>query len=239
MSKRGPKSAAFRKTVSFQALLLGISTLCATTLLSFGDLATRDAIKLRQEEDLRASIAQVIPSDLYDNELLQSTLIMSLPDGESVTVYQASKSGRVKALVFAVAESGYSGEIRSIIAVDPTGVLLGVRVLSHTETPGLGDKIEADKDDWVLGFAGLSLKNPTRSRWAVKKDGGEFDQFTGATITPRAVIKSVKSGLEFFDRHKLRLVEPIEPLEEATSNGDHDSNGIGDGNSATNEESEQ
>jgi len=105
--------------------------------------------------------------------------------------------------VFKVFGKGYGGEIVVLMAVDKAGTLLGARVLRHTETPGLGDKIEAAKSDWIDGFAGRKLDG---TMWAVKKDGGDFDQFAGATITPRAVVKAVKEGLETFARHRAEIL---------------------------------
>lgn len=206
MAKLPKNRDKFRATVTYQAILLGASTLVATTLLSFGNIATKDEIALRLEEDLKASIAQVVPEGLYNNDLLRSTLMVESPTGDSVLVYQAKKDDVVTAVIFEVSEYGYSGEIRSILAIASSGDVLGVRILFHSETPGLGDKIEVEKDDWILGFNGLSIKRPYKDGWAVRKDGGDFDQFTGATITPRAVVKSIRSGLEFFEAKKLDLV---------------------------------
>ena len=197
--KPGEDTGTFRKSVPFQALLLGGSTLVATSLLSTGNFWTHEEIVLRAEEDLRSSIGQVIPTELHDNNLIESKREFSRGDGEPVTVYRASMGGATTALAYAVSGPGYSGTIQAIMGVDPQGRILGVRVLSHAETPGLGDKIEVQKDDWIRGFDGLSLGNPPAAQWGVKKDGGHFDQFTGATITPRAVVRAVRSGLEFFD----------------------------------------
>lgn len=206
MSKLVKIRRKFRETVTFQAILLGASTLVAATLLSFGNLATKDEIALRLEEDLKASIAQVMPPELYENDLLKSALTVEDPTGASVLVYRATKDGVVTAVIFEVSEYGYSGEIKSILAISSVGTILGARVLAHSETPGLGDKIEVKKDDWILGFDGLSIIKPTKAGWAVRKDGGEFDQFSGATITPRAVVKSIRSGLEFFEAKKQDLL---------------------------------
>lgn len=206
MSKLVKTRGKFRETVTWQAILLGVSTLVATTLLSFGNLATKDEIALRLEEDLKASIAQVVPPELYDNDLLKSVLTVEDPTGAAVLVYRATEDGVVTAVIFEVSEYGYSGEIKSILAISSGGTILGARILAHSETPGLGDKIEVKKDDWILGFNGLSIIKPTKAGWAVRKDGGEFDQFTGATITPRAVIKSIRSGLEFFEAKKQDLL---------------------------------
>lgn len=217
MKKKQDNNGKFRTSASYQAMLLGISTLIATTLLSFGDLATKDAIAMRIEEDLKASISQVVPQNLYDNDLLQGALTAKDRSGTNMTVYRAQLNGEITAVIFEVRENGYSGVIRSIMAVTPDGTTLGVRVLAHTETPGLGDKIEVAKNDWVLGFNGRSLDDPGRSAWAVKKDGGEFDQFTGATITPRAVVKSIKAGLEFFEREREMLLVPVTAAEGVAS----------------------
>jgi electron transport complex protein RnfG len=124
-----------------------------------------------------------------------------------VTVYRARKAGVPTAAVFRMAERGYAGDIVVLMGVDTTGRLLGVRVVKHAETPGLGDKIEIAKAKWVLDFDGKSLGNPSAEKWAVKKDGGDFDQFAGATITPRAVVKAVKRGLEFFAAHREEIVK--------------------------------
>jgi electron transport complex protein RnfG len=106
-----------------------------------------------------------------------------------------------------IAPNGYNGEIKLLIGIKYNGELAGVRVISHKETPGLGDKIDAKKSDWILKFEGLSLTNPTESKWKVAKDGGEFDQFTGATITPRAIVEAVKKSLVFFQQHRDQLFE--------------------------------
>lgn len=207
MKKTSHNRQRFRTTVAYQAILLGASTLIATTLLSIGNFATKDAIALRLEEDLKASISQVVPAKLYDNDLLASSITETDERGNSLFVYQATKDNVVTAVIFEVSENGYSGVIRSILAVRPDGRILGVRTLAHSETPGLGDKIEFAKDDWILGFDGLSIDDPPRDSWRVKKDGGHFDQFTGATITPRAVVKSVRTGLEFFEFKKHVLLQ--------------------------------
>ncbi|RIK92166.1 MAG: electron transport complex subunit RsxG [Proteobacteria bacterium] len=193
----------------YPAILLGLLSLLAAGLLGGGNLSTREEIKRRLEEDLRISIAQVVPEDLHDNNLIQSSFVMNGPGGLPTVIYQGMRNGKITAVAYSVISYGYSGKIDTIMAVDPEGKILGVRVLSHTETPGLGDKIEASKSDWVLGFSGLSLDAPPAEQWAVKKDGGHFDQFSGATITPRAVVKAVKSGLDFFQKNKDKLLTPV------------------------------
>jgi electron transport complex protein RnfG len=104
-----------------------------------------------------------------------------------------------------------------MMGVDRDGKMLGVRVIKHSETPGLGDKIEPAKSDWIHGFEGKFLGSPPAEKFAVKKDGGVFDQFAGATITPRAVVKSVKGGLAFFAKEKARLLEDVGTAPVATA----------------------
>lgn len=197
--------------ISYQTLLLAGFALAASALLGIGDWNTRDLIEMRRLEDLKASLAQVIPDELYDNDLLQSTVIVpgdGLSNAQEIVVYVARKQGLTKAAAFRLtAPDGYSGNIDMVIGIDRNGEILGVRVIAHAETPGLGDKIEIAKSDWILSFNGRSLKNPTIEQWAVKKDGGEFDQFSGATITPRAVVNAVRRGLLFFDKHRSEIVE--------------------------------
>ena len=210
MTKQG-RIEKFRSGLIFPSIALGLAALVAAAMLSGGDILTRDAIRDRQDEDLRASIAQVISPDMYDNNLLTDALIAKNQLGEDVLVYRAFLNGAATGVVFQTSEPGYAGYIVIIMGVAKDGTLLGVRVLSHAETPGLGDKIEVEKDPWILGFEGLSLNNPAGGGWAVKKDGGQFDQFSGATISPRRVVRAVKRGLEFFDANKeLLLAAPEE-----------------------------
>ncbi|QTR54587.1 electron transport complex subunit RsxG [Thiothrix unzii] len=193
--------------IPYQAILLGACAAIAAALLLGVDNATREPIAQRKMEDLQQSLAQVVPDDLHDNNMVAKPLLLTGADGKEIKVYQGTKAGNVTALVWETVGFGYAGEIRTIIALDPQGKILGTRVLSHKETPGLGDKIEAAKDDWITKFTGLSLSNPPEDQWKVKKDGGQFDQFSGATITPRAVVKSLHEALQFFEAHKADMLE--------------------------------
>jgi Na+-translocating ferredoxin:NAD+ oxidoreductase subunit G len=195
--------------VSYQTILLAVYALIASALLGVADLNTRDVIKLRQEEDLKASLVQVVPAELFDNDLVKDAVTVpadsDLNTGETL-VYRARKRGEITAAAFQLtAPDGYSGDIKMIMGLNRNGEVLGVRVIAHAETPGLGDKIEVSKSDWILNFNGRSIHNLTVKEWAVKKDGGIFDQFSGATITPRAVVKTIYKGLLFFDKHKSEL----------------------------------
>lgn len=193
--------------IPYQAILLGACAAIAAGLLLGVDTATREPIAQRKMEDLQQSLAQVVPDELHDNNMVAKPLLLTGADGKELKVYQGTKAGKVTALVWETIGFGYAGEIRTIIALDPEGKILGTRVLSHKETPGLGDKIEAAKDDWITKFTGLSLGNPPEDQWKVKKDGGQFDQFSGATITPRAVVKSLHAALQFFAAHKAEMLE--------------------------------
>ncbi|GAB6040576.1 electron transport complex subunit RsxG [Endothiovibrio diazotrophicus] len=197
---------SYRQRIGYHAMLLGGIALLASMLLTIGANQTSEDIALRQAEDLRASLSQVVPDTVHDNNLLEGSLSLAGPHGEPLTVYRARMGGEVTAVAFEISEVGYAGPVVSMIGIDRSGAILGVRVLQHAETPGLGDKIEAAKDDWILGFDGLSLGNPPVEKWKVKKDGGQFDQFSGATITPRAVVKSIKGGLDFFAQHRDELL---------------------------------
>lgn len=198
-----------RGGLAYQGILLGAVALLTSAALALAARLTGPDIAAAEARDLQQSLAQVLPGQ-YDNDLLKDSLTLPGPDGE-VMVYRARRAGRVEAVVFRVTGKGYAGPIACIMGVDREGRLLGVRVLAHKETPGLGDKIEPAKDGWINAFAGKSLQAPPPDEWAVKKDGGVFDQFSGATITPRAVVKAVKGGLEFFAREQHRLLDQADP----------------------------
>jgi electron transport complex protein RnfG len=205
--------AQLRPKLHYQAGILAGFALAASILLGFADLATRGVIQMRLEEDLKASLEEVVPSDLHDNDLLADTVTVPSADAnigaKETVVYLAKKQGRVSAVSFKfVAPDGYAGPIHLVMGIAGNGEILGVRVISHTETPGLGDKIEVTKSKWVLSFNGKSLDNLTFEEWAVKKDGGAFDQFAGATITPRKVVQAIRRGLEFYQAHRAELVGP-------------------------------
>jgi len=146
-----------------------------------------------------------VPADSIDNDMLADTVTVSNQDllgNESTLVYLGrNKLEPVAAVFTSVVPDGYSGPIKLLVAVRSDGTRGGVRVVSHKETPGLGDKVEERKSDWVFGFRDKSLDNPPLERWKVKRDGGDFDQFTGATITPRSIVNAVKNTLIFYRDH--------------------------------------
>lgn len=207
---------SYRKRIGYQAGLLGAFATLAAALLILGNDATHEPIAERQAEDLLESLSQVLPDALHDNNLLDNAIIIHKSNGEPVTIYRAMKEQRITGFAWRVSAYGYAGEIKLILGIDPRGELIGVRVLSHAETPGLGDKIETAKDDWILGFNGRSLNNTPDAEWRVKKDGGRFDQFSGATITPRAVVGAVHEGLMFFKQHRDELSVMAQDSEKST-----------------------
>ncbi|MFI3198249.1 MAG: electron transport complex subunit RsxG [Methylococcaceae bacterium] len=205
--------ARLRPKLEFQTGILAGFALLASILLGVTNCSTQDTIQQRLDEDLKKSLQEVVRVTLYDNDLLQDTLTIPSADynigANETTVYLAKKSGKVTAVCFKfIAPDGYSGAINMIIGIDRDGNILGVRVLSHKETPGLGDKIEVAKSSWILNFVGRSLDNLTSAQWAVKKDGGVFDQFAGATITPRKSVQATYRSLQLFKAHQAQLVNP-------------------------------
>jgi electron transport complex protein RnfG len=210
-----------RGMLAYPGVVLGGIGLLTSGALALADRATLADIQAAQELDMKQSLSQVLPGK-YDNDLLKDTVTLPGPDGD-VTVYRARRAGKVVAVVFKVQARGYAGPVVSMMGVDRDGTMLGVRVIKHSETPGLGDKVDPAKSNWIYSFEGKSLGDPPAGKFAVKKDGGVFDQFAGATITPRAVVKSVKGGLEFFAREKSHLLEDAgaAPAVSATVLSDH------------------
>lgn len=206
-----PKLPWFKATPLAHGIMLALFSLVTALILAMVADTTAAPIADRRSEDLAASLEQVIPHGMHDNDVATDIRTIEDPEEGAVPVHVATKGGEVTGVAFEFFNYGYSGKIRVLIGMAPDGTLLGVRVLAHTETPGLGDKIEEAKGDWILGFAGLSLANPGPDKWKVKRDGGVFDQFSGATITPRAVVKSIRRGLVFFDRNKAALTAPLPP----------------------------
>ncbi len=166
---------------------------------------THDEILAAEKRDLEASLKQVLPVGLADNDLLKDAVRFKRKDGKEVLVYRARLGSEPKAAVFQVSSRGYAGDVVALMGVDTEGTVLGVRVTKHMETPGLGDKIEIAKNQWILDFNGKSLGRPPLEKWGVKKDGGVFDQFAGATITPRAVVKAVREGMEFYRDNRTEI----------------------------------
>jgi electron transport complex protein RnfG len=196
-----------KESTWIHGLILAAFCLGFGILLALTDLATSDAIAARAVEDRQASLGQVIPAGIHDNNPVLDTILTKDAEGRELVVFRALKDGRVTGVAYEIFGTGYAGKIKLMLGVNSEGRALGVRVLAHKETPGLGDWIDTKKGDWILQFNGLSLGNPPPEKWKVKKDGGQFDQFSGATITPRGVVGAIRRGLELFAENKAQLLE--------------------------------
>ncbi|HCO61140.1 MAG TPA: electron transport complex subunit RsxG [Porticoccaceae bacterium] len=203
-----------KSPMTSNAVLLAGFALVTALLLAGTHIGTREQIALAERQAAEKALLEIIPQHRHSNDLLVDTLpvptdfwqALGLTNGGEIHV--ARQNGNVEAMIVpAVAPDGYSGDIRLIVGINRDGTIAGVRVLDHRETPGLGDKIDLKKSDWILSFKGKSLGNPEPELWRVKKDGGEFDQFTGATITPRAVVRQVKETLDYFKQDRARLLK--------------------------------
>jgi len=162
-----------------------------------------------------ALFQQVIAHDRYDNTVLKDTINLApstlLGNKKPTIAHIARMNGDPVAVILeAIAHDGYSGDITLLVAVNVDGSLSGVRVIKHTETPGLGDYIDIAKSTWIKLFDDQSLIKISVANWAVKKDGGTFDYMAGATITPRAVVTAVYKALQYFEVHKTTLLPVTE-----------------------------
>jgi len=198
------------KKISTTAVAMIIFSLAASTALSISYFITKSPIDESDAKAKRIFLNQVIPADLYDNNLVKDTISIEpspmLGNKKNIDVYRAKKNNQVIAVIIeSVAPDGYSGEIKTLVGIDHEDKILGVRVIAHKETPGLGDYIEIDKSQWIKNFDLKSLNKVSEKQWTVKKDGGDFDYVSGATITPRAVIKSTYKCLLYVKENKKRL----------------------------------
>ncbi|HUT42546.1 MAG TPA: electron transport complex subunit RsxG [Gammaproteobacteria bacterium] len=193
------------RQIGITAAILLLFAVIGTAMVAATYEGTRERITANERETLLRKLSQLIPPDAYDNNLLDDSI--ELPAGEladrPLRVYRARRQGQPVAVVMnAIAPDGYSGSIYLLVGVRHDGSVAGVRVVTHRETPGLGDGIDEERSDWIHGFAGRSLDDPLPAQWAVRKDGGVFDQFTGATISPRAVVKAVHAALLYYRAHR-------------------------------------
>ena len=200
------------RTILISAAFLFLFATAGTALVAFTYDNTEERIADNQRRALLKSLHELVPSDRYDNDIYTDIVYVRnselLGTEAPVPVYRARKGGWPVAAVLApVAPDGYNGNIHLLVAIQLNGTLAGVRVIQHRETPGLGDTIEAERSDWILNFADKSLLTPGEHQWKVKRDGGTFDQFTGATITPRAVVKAVKEALLYYQAYSHTLFE--------------------------------
>ncbi|MGL5047842.1 MAG: electron transport complex subunit RsxG [Shewanella sp.] len=190
--------------------LLALFALICTGLVAVVNQQTVDKIKQQEQQELMRVLNQLIPDEMHDNTLTaQCTLLLdkdALGTDNPMPAYIATRAGKPVAIALeAIAPDGYNGNIKLIVGINTQGEVLGVRTLSHQETPGLGDKIDLRKSNWVTQFVGKVLISADHKHWLVKKDGGDFDQFTGATITPRAYVKAVKNAVGYFNTHQAQI----------------------------------
>ncbi len=198
------------------SLLLALFALITALILASTDRITEDRIAESERLAAQKALFEIVPLARHNNDLLvdlqpipeQYWLALGLDNGGDVHIARLDDQP-VAAIVPSITTDGYSGDIGMIVGINFDGTVAGVRVVEHKETPGLGDKIELRKSDWILSFNGKSLNNPKLSKWNVKKDRGDFDQFTGATITPKAVIHQIAKTLEYFEKDRERLLSAI------------------------------
>ncbi len=198
------------RNMLISAILLAVFAGVGTALVMTTFELTKDKIEASEKANLLRNLNNIIPPKSYTNNLLESQLQVAessqLGNKGSTTIYQAWQDKTPVAVAFSITTNeGYSGDIKLLIAIKKNGHVLGVRVISHKETPGLGDKIELAKNDWILSFNNKYLIASISTPWKVKKDGGEFEQFTGATITPRAVVNAVYKALDYFNHNQNKL----------------------------------
>lgn len=192
------------------AINLLVFTVVCTAMLAFTYSETRAPIAKSEEQEKLKLITQLLPPDLFDNNVVRDALPLKadtlLGTTDDSLAYRARLKGKPSAVVLeATAPDGYSGKIFLLVAVKASGEIAGVRVVSHRETPGLGDYIDLGKSNWIRNFDGASQTRYKDPDWKVKKDGGQFDYMAGATITPRAVVKAVHKALQYFEQNRDQL----------------------------------
>lgn len=218
------------KSIIKNGLVLSAFALVTTALISLTYRGTSETIAGQQQQKLMSILNAIIDQSTYDNSIHQDCVLVQnselLGSTEPQRAYLARFEGQpVAAAIETIAPDGYSGKIELVVGVKGQGEVTGVRVLNHKETPGLGDKIDLRISDWILSFDGQVLNNESERSWAVQKDGGKFDQFTGATITPRAVVNAVKNTVTYYQQHgagMFQLDNQCEPEDNLSENDQHE-----------------
>lgn len=191
------------------SLVLGLFAAITVAVVAITQQSTESRILQAERAAQIRALGEILPAQSYDNALLDNVITLNEPllgHRTETPAYLATRAGQPAAVILqANAPDGYSGTISLLIGIMADGTLSGVRVIQHKETPGLGDRIELAKSPWIKSFDGKSLRNPAERGWTVKKDQGDFDQFAGATITPRAVVSAVHKALQYFDQHHTEL----------------------------------
>ena len=217
MTNNAPATITMFQAIRKSAIGLAIFAFFTAGIISVTHFVTKETITINEKAFEARQLLSILPAGFEANQLLDSAMpvqsispiqleLLNIPASEMF--YRATNSqGQLQAIILPViAPEGYTEAIRLIVGISPSGEIIGVRVTKHKETPGLGDQVEISKSEWVLNFNTKSLNNPTLDDWKVKKDGGEFDQMTGATITPRAIVKAVSQSLLFFDLNRTALL---------------------------------
>jgi electron transport complex protein RnfG len=204
-----PSQHSTRRVLALVATLVIVGAL-ATMLLSLVADFTRARIERNEQAWIQQHLDALVPPSSHDNDLLTDAISVRAPDllgtAQPVAIYRARNHGTaVAAVIRSIAPDGYRGPIELMVAIAYDGTLLGVHVLRHHETPGLGDAFEKREPHWLDRFRGRSLSDPPQQRWTVRKDGGDFDAFTGATITPRAIVREVRHTLEYYHANRDRI----------------------------------
>lgn len=199
------------QSIGKNGAMLGLFAVLTTGVIAATYLSTRDQVRDNIRAAEEKALLDIIPRQRHDNDMLEDSITVDNSEllglREAKLRYLATREGEPVAVILpATARDGYTGDIDLIVGINVDGSVAGVRVLSHRETPGLGDQVDYKKSQWVDSFKGKSLEQPPVEQWTVKKDGGVFDQFTGATITPRAVTAAVRRTLQYFDAHRDQLL---------------------------------
>jgi electron transport complex protein RnfG len=194
------------RQILLSGLFLCLFAIAGTTFVAVTENLAREQIVENERRVLLRNLHALLPEHKLDNDIVTDTLRIPasalLGNDEPSLVYRARYQGDPVAAIFnSIAPNGYSGKIHLLVGIYFDGSIAGVRALKHSETPGLGDAIEIRKSDWVLDFDGKSLGNPPPAQWLVKRDKGVYDQFTGATITPRAIVQAVKNTLLYYEQN--------------------------------------
>lgn len=212
-------SPKYRERLAYQAMLLGGVCYLVSMLLIGGKLSTEQLIEQHIINDQLMMLEQVLPADSYNNNPLTEATLIEFPEyfKEPVKILPAKTGNQLSGAALIATTPGWGGDMQFIVGLDELGTVQGVRVISHKETPGLADKIELSKDQWILSFNGKSLGNTSKIQWAVEKDGGEFDQFTGATITPRALVNGVYDTLQVYQTWRNQGTETMGTLTTETA----------------------
>jgi electron transport complex protein RnfG len=195
-----------KKQILISGVFLWFFAVVGTSFVAVTENTTRTKIEDNERLVLLRNLNALLPAEQLDNDIVSDTVTVPasvlLGTQEDTIVYRARLLGKPIAAIFnSIAPNGYSGEIHLLVGVYADGSVAGVRAVKHSETPGLGDAIETQKSDWIFSFNNRSLTSPVPSNWLVKKDGGDFDQFTGATITPRAIVLAVKNTLLYYQQN--------------------------------------